>query len=49
MIPLTFSITEGIGLGLIVYLAIMLLNGRGREVPKLSYLITLLLIAHYVI
>ncbi|TVP75240.1 MAG: NCS2 family permease [Puniceicoccaceae bacterium] len=39
MIPLTFSITEGIGLGLIVYTALQVALGRWRSVPILTYFI----------
>jgi AGZA family xanthine/uracil permease-like MFS transporter len=31
-IPLTFSIADGIGLGLIIYAAVKLLAGRWREI-----------------
>lgn len=47
MIPLTFSITEGIGLGLLIYSLIMLLNGKGKEAPLFSYGITLVFIIYY--
>ena len=36
MIPLTFSITEGIGLGLTLYSLILVLSGRAKEAPVLS-------------
>ena len=35
MIPLTYSISHGIGAGFIAYVAIKLLNGRIREVHPL--------------
>ncbi|MCH6258905.1 NCS2 family permease [Puniceicoccaceae bacterium K14] len=47
MIPLTFSITEGIGLGLLIYCLIMLLNGKGKEAPIFSYGITIVFIIYY--
>ncbi|MDQ8205479.1 NCS2 family permease [Pelagicoccus sp. SDUM812003] len=47
MIPLTFSITEGIGLGLTLFTVIMLLSGRARSVPLLSHIITLVFIIYY--
>lgn len=47
MIPLTFSITEGIGIGLIAFVAIMLLQGRFREVPLFSYLVAVLFLVYY--
>ena len=37
MIPLTFSITEGIGLGLIVHVALRTVTGKGGEVPPLTW------------
>ncbi len=47
MIPLTFSITEGIGIGLVAFVAIMLLQGRFREVPLFSYLVAVLFLIYY--
>ncbi len=47
MIPLTFSITEGIGIGLVAFVAIMLLQGRFREVPLFSYLVAVLFLVYY--
>lgn len=47
MIPLTFSITEGIGIGLIAFVAIMLLQGRFREIPLFSYLVAVLFLVYY--
>ncbi|EDY81946.1 putative permease subfamily [Verrucomicrobiia bacterium DG1235] len=47
MIPLTFSITEGIGLGLTLFTVITLLSGRLKEVPMLSHIITLVFVIYY--
>lgn len=47
MIPLTFSITEGIGIGLIAFVAIMLLQKRFREIPLFSYLVAVLFLIYY--
>ncbi len=47
MIPLTFSITEGIGIGLVAFVAIMLLQGRFREVCGLTYLVAVLFLVYY--
>lgn len=47
MIPLTFSITEGIGLGLTLYSLILVLSGRAKEAPVLSYIITAVFIIYY--
>ena len=37
MIPLTFSVTEGIGLGLIVHVAIQTVTGKAGRVPWLTW------------
>ncbi|MCB1122457.1 MAG: NCS2 family permease, partial [Verrucomicrobiae bacterium] len=47
MIPLTFSITEGIGIGLVVYVAVMLLLNRFKEIPLFSYLVAVLFLVYY--
>ena len=47
MIPLTFSITEGIGLGLTLYSLILALSGRAKEAPILSYIISAVFIVYY--
>lgn len=47
MIPLTFSITEGIGLGLTLFTVITLLTGRFKSVPMLSHIITIVFIIYY--
>ena len=47
MIPLTFSITEGIGLGLTLYSLILVLSGRAKEAPGLSYIISAVFIIYY--
>lgn len=38
-IPLFFSITEGIGIGMIFYTVVMASLGRAREIPVLTYVI----------
>lgn len=43
--PLTFSISKGLAVGLVSYPLIKLLSGRGREVSWLSYLLAGLLLA----
>ncbi len=42
MIPLTFSISEGIGLGLIVYVGFMLATSRAKAVSAVAYLLAFL-------
>jgi AGZA family xanthine/uracil permease-like MFS transporter len=46
-IPFTYSIADGLALGLIAYPAIKLLAGRGREVSWIVYLLAALFIARY--
>jgi AGZA family xanthine/uracil permease-like MFS transporter len=41
MIPLTFSITEGIGLGLLVHVSIQTVSGRAKKVPLLTWVLAL--------
>ncbi|MFP4281340.1 MAG: NCS2 family permease [Opitutales bacterium] len=48
MIPLTFSITEGIGLGMVVWALVMALTGRLKEVPWLTWLVTALFVLYFV-
>lgn len=45
--PLTFSISEGIALGFITYVAIMVGTGKGKEVSKLTYALALLFLLRY--
>jgi adenine/guanine/hypoxanthine permease len=40
VMPFTWSITNGIGAGFVAYVAIRLLNGRGRQVHWMLYLAT---------
>ncbi len=48
MMPLTFSIANGVSFGVISYAAIMLLSGRGRKVDPLLYAVAAALIVRYV-
>ena len=47
-IPLTYSIADGLALGLISYPIIKFASGRGREVHGLMYLLAALMIAYFV-
>ena len=47
-IPLTFSIADGIALGLIAYPAVKLLGGKPGEVHWLMYLLAPILVAYFV-
>ncbi len=46
-IPLTFSISAGIGFGIVGYVAVMVVQGRAREVPLLMWLLVPLFIAFF--
>ncbi len=45
-IPLSFSIAEGIGLGLIAYAVLRLATGRARETSPLTYILALIFSLH---
>jgi AGZA family xanthine/uracil permease-like MFS transporter len=47
MMPLSFSIANGVSFGVISYAAIMLLVGRGRAVDPLLYAVAAVLVARY--
>lgn len=47
LIPLTFSITEGIGIGMLVHVSLMALQGRFRETPPLTWVIAGLFVLYY--
>jgi AGZA family xanthine/uracil permease-like MFS transporter len=47
-IPLSFSIAEGIGLGLIAYAVIHLGTGRGRQVSMVTYIIAAIFGLHLI-
>jgi AGZA family xanthine/uracil permease-like MFS transporter len=49
MMPLTFSITNGIGAGFITYVFLRLVNGRAREVHPLMWVISLAFVIYFVI
>ncbi|MDV6375017.1 NCS2 family permease [Deinococcus arenicola] len=46
--PLTFSIANGVSLGVISYCAIKLLNGKFRDVSPILYLVAAALLARYI-
>jgi len=48
MIPLTFSIANGLAFGLTSYVLIHLARGRGREVPKAAYPLAVVLLIRFV-
>ena len=45
--PFTYSIANGIALGIVSWTVIKVLSGRAREVPWLLHLLTLLLVVYY--
>lgn len=47
MIPLTYSIADGIAIGFVSYPIVMLCSGRGGEVKPLTYLLGLLFVLRY--
>jgi AGZA family xanthine/uracil permease-like MFS transporter len=49
MIPLTFSITDGIAFGFISYALLKVVTGRGREAHWLIYLFAALFIGRYAV
>jgi AGZA family xanthine/uracil permease-like MFS transporter len=46
LMPLGFSIAEGMAVGFVVYVAFMLGCGRGRQVTPLAYVLGVLFLAH---
>ncbi len=48
VMPLAFSISEGIAVGFVVYAILMLAGGRGRQVTPLAYVLAALFLAHFV-
>ena len=47
-IPLTFSIADGLALGIVSYAVLKLASGRGREVHWLMYTLAILFVPYYV-
>ena len=41
MMPLSFSIADGIGIGFITYVGIKVLSGRYQEIPAAVFLVAL--------
>ena len=48
VMPLAFSISEGIAVGFVVYAVLMLASGRGRQVTPLAYVLAVLFLAHFI-
>lgn len=49
MMPFAYSIADGIGFGFISYAFLKLVRGKGKEVPVLVYIISLVFIAMYIL
>ncbi|MEU1127094.1 NCS2 family permease [Streptomyces sp. NPDC005899] len=47
MMPLTYSITNGIGIGFIAFSVLRLVAGRGREVPAAMYAVSAVFVFYY--
>lgn len=47
VMPLAFSISEGISFGVISYVLVRFFTGRGKEVPIVLYILAVLFIARY--
>jgi AGZA family xanthine/uracil permease-like MFS transporter len=47
--PLTFSISEGIALGFITYVGIMLGTGRYKQVTLITYIMAAVFVLRYVL
>lgn len=48
LMPLAFSITEGISFGVISYVLLKLVSGKGKEVHWLIYIFAVLFVARYI-
>lgn len=49
MMPFTYSITNGIGMGFITFVVLRLAAGRGREVPAAMYVVSAVFVFYYLI
>ncbi|MFJ5225394.1 NCS2 family permease [Streptomyces sp. NPDC088400] len=47
MMPFTYSITNGIGIGFIAFSVLRLATGRGREVPVAMYVVSAVFVFYY--
>ena len=47
MMPFTYSITNGIGIGFITFSVLRLAAGRGREVPVAMYVVSAVFVFYY--
>ncbi len=49
MMPFAYSISDGIGFGFISYVIIKLCRGKAKEVPVLTYILSVIFIAMYIL
>ncbi len=49
MIPFTYSVADGIGVGFISYTAISLVTGRGKKVPPITWGLSIMFIVMYIL
>jgi len=49
MMPLTYSIAEGIVFGMVSYAALKLLTGKGKEVTVIGYIVAILFVLKYLL
>ena len=49
MMPLTYSITNGIGAGFVSYVFLRLVSGRAREVPPLLWIVSLAFVIYFAV
>ena len=49
MIPFTYSVADGIGVGFISYTAISLVSGKGKKIPAVTYILSALFVLMYVL
>jgi AGZA family xanthine/uracil permease-like MFS transporter len=48
LMPLTFSISEGLAIGFLAHVAVMAGTGRGREVPAVAWILALAFVLHLI-
>ncbi|MEG1072201.1 MAG: NCS2 family permease [Oscillospiraceae bacterium] len=49
MIPFTYSVPDGIGIGMISYVIICLITGKGKKVPPITYGLAAMFIIMYIL
>ena len=49
IMPLWFSITEGIAIGFISYALLKIITGKAKEIPVILYVVALLFLVRYVL